>query len=192
MTLTPRLTNRVVLFLVGLLLLLTGSHWVGVSLFPAYAEAASHILHLRFFENLDTLGATALGVGMLAVLVLFVLLLSLQGRGKLSYYSRIVQAEAQPPGVVEVSDQAIEHAIRQGLADRSDVVSVAVTSWKGAEEPGLRIRVQPRKAVAPGPLGHEVLRIAQQVQQRLGVSGPVLVHVLSGARSRFGREDRLL
>ena len=55
----------------------------------------------------------------------------------------------------------------------------------------LKIRIQPRQGVAPHRLAADVSALVEALDAVLGKRTPVLIHIASGARSRFGRAERV-
>ncbi|MFK4640855.1 hypothetical protein ABIA52_003744 [Paenarthrobacter histidinolovorans] len=66
---------------------------------------------------------------------------------------------------------------------------MATYEFKG--QPGLRIRIQPRQGVAPHLLAAEVSQLVEALDLVIGQKTPVLVHMVSGARSRFTKAERV-
>lgn len=201
---TPRLLNRILLAALGSALLLCGIHLVLGANSPGYA-AGWRQLATRLGELSGGVLAAAtlpgqrdswLWILVAALLLCLVLLLvwwiAVQGRGRGGDYVSAYFDDVPLPGRVEISQNAVEQALRQVLGRRNDVISIGVSVWDLEPEAGLRIKVQPRKGAAPGPLGRDVARAARRVQQSLGVTGPVVVYLAVGARSRFARVERVL
>ncbi len=201
---TPRLLNRIVISLLGLLLLAAGLNALLVAVSEGYARGWRNLawgLGAWFDAMLaqTTLPGQRdswLWIVVAALLICAILLMlwwvAVQGRGRGGdYVSRFIPDERMP-GRVEISQSTVEQALRHFLGRRSDVVSINVSVWESEPEAGLRIKVQPRKGTAPGALGRDVARAARLAQDALGVGGPVLVCLVVGTRSRFAKSERVL
>ncbi|WP_411731922.1 hypothetical protein [Paeniglutamicibacter sp.] len=201
---TPRLLNRIMLTVLGLLLLVGGLHLALAAFSPGYGRGW-RVLATDvglWFERV--LAATTLPGQkdswlwiLIAALLICVILLMLwwiavQGRGRGGDYVSRYFADEPMPGRVEISQGAVEQALRHFLGRRGDVISIHVSVWELEPEAGLRIKVQPRKGTAPGALGRDVARAARLTQTALGVTGPVVVYLAVGTRSRFARSERVL
>lgn len=201
---TPRLLNRILLAVAGLALLVCGAHLVLAALSPGYAAGWREVAADLGARANAVLAATTLPGQreswlwiLLAALLLCLILLVLwwiavQGRGRGGDYVSAYFDDEPMPGRVEISQSAVEQALRHVLGRRNDVISIGVSVWELEPEAGLRIKVQPRKGTAPGPLGRDVARAARVVQQAMGVGGPVVVYLAVGTRSRFARVERVL
>lgn len=201
---TPRLLNRIVLAVVGFVLLAGGVNMLLVAGLPGYAgtwrrgatEVGAWFDRLLASYTLPGQKDSWLWIVVTALLICVILLMlwwiAVQGRGRGGDYVSTFVAEGPMPGRTEISQSAVEQALRHFLGRRSDVVSINVSVWNLEPEAGLRIKVQPRKGTAPGALGRDVARAARLVQDALGVAGPVVIYVAVGTRSRFARTERVI
>ncbi|MGL3807854.1 hypothetical protein ACSYDW_17385 [Paeniglutamicibacter sp. R2-26] len=200
---TPRLLNRVLLGIFGVLLLALGIHLVLIALAPGYAGGWRAVAGRMYGKAEQILLATTLpgqreswlwiivAALLIAVILLMIWWMSVQGRGRTNDYVSDYFDDEPMPGRVEISGEAVEQAIRSLLGRRTDVVSLSVSVWERSPEPGLKIKVQPRKGVEPGRLGREIVDAAHAAQELLGADGPVVVYLAAGARARFARSDRV-
>lgn len=201
---TPRMLNRILLAVLGLALLACGAHLVLAALSPGYADGWRQVADQLGARTNEVLAATTLPgqreswlwILISALLICFILLtlwwIAVQGSGRGGDYVSAYFDDDPLPGRVEISQNAVEQALRDVLGRRHDIISIGVSVWVLEPEAGLRIKVQPRKGTAPGPLGRDVARAARVVQQSMGVSGPVVVYLAVGTRSRFARVERVL
>jgi hypothetical protein len=201
---TPRLLNRILLAILGLALLACGAHLSLAAVAPDYAAGWRQAAAQLDARANEVLAATTLPgqseswlwiliAGLLICLILLVLWwIAVQGSGRGGDYVSAYFDDEPLPGRVEISQHAVEQALRHVLGRRNDIISIGVSVWGLEPEAGLRIKVQPRKGTAPGPLGREVARAAQLVQQTMGTAGPVVVYLAVGTRSRFARVERVL
>ncbi|MDR2254514.1 MAG: hypothetical protein LBE25_00660 [Arthrobacter sp.] len=201
---TPRTLNRVLLGLIGLLFFVFGTHLVLVCLVPAYAAwvasglSSADAALLALVDDTRSPGRDAswlwLGVAVLAVVVLVLLIVwaLVQGRGRVTLFSREAVREGEGRGVVELSASVPEQLLRQALSQRPDVLRVGISAWdQPGEAAGLRIKLQPRAGADPLRLVEDVDALVRTLDERLGARGPVVLELVSGARSRLAPVERV-
>lgn len=200
---TPRTLNRVLCFLAGILVMVVGTHLVLLTVVREYAiwwqDFSSRIgqWSMAALESATLSGQKSSWLWILIALVLIVVILlmvwwiAVQGKGRVSEYVNVYDEDDPLPGRIEITDLAVEQALRVVLGKRHDIVSMTATLWEGEQTPGLRIKVHPRKGVAPAALGVQLASVAREAQELLGASGPVVVHLAAGPRSRFARNERV-
>ena len=113
-----------------------------------------------------------------------------QGKGRAS----LLVAEEDPGEVPGTSGSAAASPSRRcGRRWRTgpDLAGATVATYEIRGEPALKIRVQPRQGVAPHTLAAEVSALVEALDAVIGKRTPVLIHIGSGARSRFGRAERV-
>ncbi|RII43254.1 hypothetical protein DWB68_02805 [Galactobacter valiniphilus] len=201
---TPRTLNRVLLGLLGLLCVAAGAHLVLVCLVPAYAGWVKGVLaevdasRLTLMNDTRSPGRDAswlwLGLAVLAavVLVLLVVWALVQGRGRVTLFSREAVREGDGRGVVEIAAAVPEQLLRQALTQRPDVLRVSISAWdQPGEAAGLRIKLQPRAGADPLRLVEDVDALVETLDERLGLRGPVVLELVSGARARLASAERV-
>jgi hypothetical protein len=132
----------------------------------------------------------AICLALVVVLGLMVAWVAQQGKGRTS----LIVAEEDPgdvPGNVGIGGGVAEQALRAALADRPDLAGVTVAAYEIKGEPSLKIWVEPRQGVPPHTLAAEVSSLVEALDAVIGKRTPVLIHLGSGARSRFGRAERV-
>lgn len=199
---TPRVLNRILAGIFGLLLLAVGLLLVLLAAVPAVAAwwqgwssgARANIRTLSESTRIPGQSEGWLWIVMvlllMAVIVAMVTWLAQQGKGR----SNILVAEddaGEVPGYVRIGGGVAEQALRAALAGRPDLAGATVATYDFMGRPGLRIRVQPRQGVAPHLLAAEVSALVEALDAVIGRRTPVLIHIGSGARSRFGRAERV-
>ncbi|MCU1540594.1 MAG: hypothetical protein JWM01_1541 [Arthrobacter sp.] len=199
---TPRILNRVLIGILGITLIALGTLLVLLASVPAVgtwwrswsAGAWSNWQDLfggtRFPGRQESWLWLVLTVLLLAVMGAMVAWVAQQGKGRAS----LLVAEEDPgevPGNVRVGGGVAEQALRAALADRPDLAGATVATYELRGAPALRIRVQPRQGVAPHTLAAEVSALVEALDAVVGKRTPVLIHISSGARSRFGRAERV-
>ena len=199
---TPRVLNRILIGILGIKIFAIGVLLMLLVTVPAVA-AWWHVWAgsvLAFW--LDLFERTLLPrsqeswlwilicLGLVVVLGLMVAWAAQQGKGRTS----LIVAEEDPgavPGTVGIGGGVAEQALRAALADRPDLAGVTVAAYEIRGEPALRIRVEPRQGVAPHTLAAEVSSLVEALDAVIGKRTPVLIHIGSGARARFGRAERV-
>jgi len=199
---TPRVLNRVLIGILGIILLAIGVLLILLATVPIvgvwWHEWAGGVLSfwLDLFERTQfprRQGSwlwLAICLALLVVLGLMIAWIAQQGKGRTS----LLVTEEDPgevPGNVGISGGVAEQTLRAALADRPDLAGVTVAAYEISGEPALKIRVEPRQGVAPHRLAAEVSALVEALDAVIGKRTPVLIHIGSGARSRFGRSERV-
>jgi len=203
---TPRLLNRFVLAVVGILMVAAGAAGLALVLLPAAAswwratslEVGAGIRRLRRTTTLDGQADTwlwiALAAALLIAIVLLVLWIAAQGRGRTGIFAPAGTGQGHdggPRGSVTITAAAAEQALKAALLDRSDLAGASVSTWQIGGVPGLRVRVFPRRGVPPYEIADDVSRLVEALDAVTGYRTPVLISISSGARVRFSRSDRV-
>lgn len=213
MNTTPRLLNRLVLAIVGLLALTAGSAGLALLVLPSAAswwrDAAPRIAEaidgLRSRTTLEGQSDTWLWIVLAAVLLVLIVLLCLwiaaQGRGRTGLFAALGGERGGrlspggdggvTPGAVTMTAAAAEQALKAALLERPDLAGASVSTWQVRGAPGLRVRVFPRKGAPPYAVADEVSRLVEALDVVTGYRAPVLISIGSGARVRFTRADRV-
>lgn len=213
MNTTPRLLNRIVLAVVGLLTLAAGAAGLLVLTLPSAASwwrstaprIGRDIEALRTRTTLAGQSDTWLWIALAAVLLLLIVLLLLwiaaQGRGRTGLFASLDGCGTSPglqdgndagtPGSVTIAAAAAEQALKAALLERSDLAGASVSTWEVRGVPGLRVRVYPRKGVPPYAVAADVSRLVEALDAVTGYRTPVLISISSGARARLARTERV-
>lgn len=199
---SPRTLNRILIGILGLKLLVIGTVLILLAGVPAVAAwwpgwtAGVWSIWRDLFERTRFPGRAESWLWIVAVLALLLVIVAMvawvaqQGKGR---SSRLV-AEDDPgevPGNVMIASGVAEQALRAALADRPDLAGATVATFEFRGEPALRIKVQPRQGVAPHRLAAEVSALVEALDLVIGKRTLVLIHIAAGARSRFGRAERV-
>lgn len=199
---TPRVINRVLLTVIGVIFTVVGLHLVLVETVAAYAVSASRVMSGIGSSIQTLLDSTTLPgqkdswlwIGVTVLMIVLVLLMlwwiSAQGKGKTGIFAREYQEEGMR-GIVEMTGSVPEQAIKAALAARTDIVGVSVSTWSARADAGLRIKVLPRQGAAPLRIAEDIDLLVAELQQALGRSGPVVIYLAGGARSRMSRAERV-
>ncbi|MHA7240989.1 hypothetical protein [Arthrobacter sp. TMS1-12-1] len=217
MNTTPRLLNRALLAVVGILALTAGAAGLGLLTLPAVAawwsasapRAGRAVDDLRMRTTLAGQADTWLWLALAAVLLLLIALLVLwiaaQGRGRTGIFASMEdpvagrRRHARPrdtgdpaaAGTVTITAAAAEQALRSALLERPDLAGASVSTWVVRGVPGLRVRVLPRRGVPAYAVAADVSRLVEALDRVTGHRPPVLISIGSGARVRFSRSDRV-
>lgn len=199
---TPRLLNRILIGILGLKLLAIGLLLVLLASVPAVGSwwqrwSAALWDQLRaVFDRTRMPGQSeswlwiVMVILLIAVIALMVAWLAQQGKGR----ANVLVAEddaGDVPGYVRIGGGVAEQALKAALAGRPDLAGATVATYEFKGQPGLRIRVQPRQGVAPHLLAADISALVVALDAVIGRRTPVLIHIGSGARARFGRAERV-
>ncbi|MDQ1624325.1 MAG: hypothetical protein QOH19_2743 [Actinomycetota bacterium] len=199
---TPRTLNRILTGLLGILLLALGVLLVLLAGVPAvgvwwqdwaggvWSRWSGLLDSTRFPGRQESWLWLVAAVLLLVVIGAMVAWLAQQGKGR----AGLLVAEEDPgevPGSVRIGGGVAEQALRAALAGRPDLAGATVATYEIRGEPALKVRVQPRSGVAPHLLAAEVSALVEALDAVVGKRTPVLIHISSGARSRFGRAERV-
>ncbi|MET3903240.1 hypothetical protein [Paenarthrobacter sp. 4246] len=199
---TPRALNRVLLFIIGVKLLAVGvlllllatvpavaAWWHGWSA-AAWAGMENAFRQTRFPGREESWLWIVAGAVLVAIIIAMVAWLSQQGKGRANLLVAS-DDDSHINGEVRIGGGVAEQALRAALAGRADLAAASVATYEVRGRPGLRIRIQPRQGVAPHLLAAEVSQLVEALDLVIGQKTPVLVHMVSGARSRFTKAERV-
>lgn len=199
---TPRALNRVLLFIIGIKLLAVGLLLLLLATVPAvaawwhgwaagvWAGAENAFRQTRFPGREESWLWIVAGVVLVALIVAMIAWLSQQGKGRANLLVAS-DDDSNIDGEVRIGGGVAEQALRAALTERTDLAGVSVATYEFKGQPGLRIRIQPRQGVAPHLLAVEVSQLVEALDLVIGQKTPVLVHMVSGARSRFTKAERV-
>ncbi len=183
------------LLAVGLLLLLlatvpaVAAWWHGWSA-GAWAGMENAFRQTRFPGREESWLWIVAGAVLVAIIIAMVAWLSQQGKGRANLLV-VSDDDSHIDGEVRIGGGVAEQALRAALAERTDLAAASVATYEVRGRPGLRIRIQPRQGVAPHLLAAEVSQLVEALDLVIGQKTPVLVHMVSGARSRFTKAERV-
>ncbi|MCD4849929.1 hypothetical protein LN996_03815 [Arthrobacter sp. AK01] len=199
---TPRALNRVLLFIIGVKLLAVGLLLLLLATVPAvaawwhgwsasvWAGMETAFRETRFPGREESWLWIAAGAILVVIIIAMVAWLSQQGKGRANLLVAS-DDDSHINGEVRIGGGVAEQALRAALSERSDLAGASVATYEVKGKPGLRIRIQPRQGVAPHILAAEVSQLVEVLDQVIGQKTPVLVHMVSGARSRFTKAERV-
>ena len=199
---TPTLLNRILLTVLGLKLLAIGLLLMLLATVPA-AAAWWHSWSPGVWNGINQMfnatrfpGRTQSWLWIIVALVLLLLIglmvawIAQQGKGR----SNVLASEYDPgevPGDVRIGGGVAEQALKHALAGRPDLAGATVTTYDVKGTPALKVRLLPRQGVAPHLLAAEISGLLAALETVVGRETPVLIHIGAGARTRFGRAERV-
>jgi hypothetical protein len=199
---TPRTLNRILIGILGLKLLAVGLLLIALATVPAAASwwqqwsagvwnGMSQLLQRTSIPGRQESWLWAVLALLLAVVIaLMVAWVAQQGKGRSSLILAEDDAEGLP-GNVRIGGGVAGQALRAALAERQDLAGATVATYEVRGEPALKIRLQPRQGVAPHLLAADVSALVEALDAVVGKRVPVLIHIGTGARSRFSRAERV-
>jgi len=181
MTRSNRLLNRVILALVGLVLIVAAA-WVANRYYPVIDISP---ISAPSGRNLWIVAGIALGVVILSLAWILT-----RGRGR----TGAIVTATDDTGSVSIDARVAADLISHDLAALADVVSVSSTAFRtGARSTptALELRVVTRRSADLPTVITTVTRSVEQFDTALETRLPVLLHVASGVRASFAREQRV-
>ncbi|MFB2580810.1 hypothetical protein ACEXQD_06135 [Herbiconiux sp. P15] len=197
---TNRAANRLLTFVVGLVLLLLGAAAAAAVLVPVVRDGWTSSTS-AITDQVDTwLQQTALGdlgvswilpailvLLIVAVIVLIVFIVR-QGRGRTG---RVLEDRTSENGTTVVESGVVEQVLQDAIRDRPEFVSSHVSTYEVRRTPVLKIAVTCRRGVSPKDAADIVEDAVLALDQLLGRPLPALVQISGGFRSRVTSTTRL-
>ncbi|WP_440709525.1 hypothetical protein [Herbiconiux sp. YIM B11900] len=199
MNATNRALNRMLVFVVGLLLAIVGAGAAALALVPVVRDAwvgASGTVSSQVtgFLQGNPLGDTGASWPLAAALVLLVLAIVLlivfvvrQGGG----HTRTAVTERADDGTILVDSSVAEHTLEDALATHPEFVASHVSTYAVRHEPVLKISVTCRRGVSPADASRIVDDTLTALDRLLGRELPALVQLSGGFRARVRSTTRL-
>ena len=199
---TPRVLNRVLLGLLGLILMGLGGGLLWISFDGAAARrwqsfAPGALDSVRDFGEKTALPGQSqswiwalLVLAMIVGIVLLILWAAAQGRGRTGTLVSEYDDDGAP-GRVAISGAVAEQALRSALQEDPDVAAAAVSTYDIRGSSALRIRINPRQGAAPHLIAADATRLVEALDAALGRRTVVLISIDAGRKLRFSREDRV-
>lgn len=199
---TPRTLNRILIGILGLKLLAVGLLLVLLATVPAvgtwwrpwsagvWNNASELFQRTRIPGRQESWLWAVIALLLALVIAAMVAWVAQQGKGR----ADLIVSEDDAgdfPGNVRIGGGVAEQALKAALAERPDLAGASVATYEIRGEPALKIRLQPRQGVAPHILAADVSALVEALDAVIGKRTPVLIHIGAGARSRFGRTERV-
>lgn len=199
---TPGTLNRILIVLLGLALLAAGLLLVLLAAVPAvaawwhpWAEGTWTSINAafnatRFPGRAESWLWILVALALLVLIGLMVAWIAQQGKGR----SNLLASEYDPgevAGDIRIGGGVAEQALKQALAGRPDLAGATVATYNVKGVPALKVKLLPRQGVAPHLLAAEISDLLSALDAVVGRETPVLIHIGAGARTRFGRAERV-
>lgn len=178
MTRSNRAINRLLLALVGLLLLVAGAY---------IANNSYPVVELARIPTPTITGLWIVAAAALVVVVLALLWVVSRGRGR----TRTLIRRDSEEGAASIQTRVVADLISEDLARLPDVVGVSATAFQVRRETVLELRVTTRSGADLRIVVDSVERAVAQLDDVLETRIPVLLHVASGVRAGFARQQRV-
>jgi len=201
-TSTPVLLNRILVGILGIKLLVIGLFLVLLATVPAVASwwhswsadawqgVTQAFNNTRFPGRPESWLWIVLVVVTLLLIGLMVAWVAQQGKGRTNLLLSGDDA-GDVVGEVQIGGGVAEQALKHALAERPDLAGATVATYAVNGRPALKVRLLPRQGVAPHLLAAEVATLVEALDAVVGKPTPVLIHIGAGARTRFGRAERV-
>ncbi|SMH30451.1 hypothetical protein SAMN06295885_0428 [Rathayibacter oskolensis] len=206
MTTSNRFVNRLVLFVVGLVLAAVAAGLVLVAVSQPVRDAVSAFASdqgAALVSRISPEDGTAwsdtavlwplyaiVGLCLLAIIVCIALAVA-HGRGRTATVLIDSGRDDGPAGDVEIGTGFAQDVLENALAGRTDLLDVTVAAFRHGSATALKVRVLPRAGVSPRAVVDSVHQEVLELDRLLGARLPVVLEVASSARAGFSKEDRV-
>ncbi|PPF11567.1 hypothetical protein [Rathayibacter sp. AY1A5] len=200
MTTTNRFLNRLLLFVVGLVLLVAGGAVAVGSLLPQVQENVSTAAQDAADPTSQALsGGTPWILWVIAGVALVLILLLVrfivrQGRGRTSTLLRVGSGEgAGTPtgGSVTIDAKVAAQVLEEALSQEPSIVAVDVTAFEIKHQKVLRVTAHTRRGASPARTRQTVDQAVRQWDALLGEETPVVIQIVSGLRTKMSGTARV-
>ncbi|WAB84657.1 hypothetical protein OVN20_03565 [Microcella daejeonensis] len=200
MTSTNRFLNRLFALLVGVILLAAGAALAVGALWPDVQQTASQAAADAVAPATDALSGGApwilwaVAAGALLLIVLLVVFMLQQGRGRTSTLLDVREGDerGRPTGGHVIIDASVAGAVlREALSTEPGIVSTDVAAFRVRRQTVLRITANARRGTNPVELRRTIDRVVEQWDALLGASVPVVIQIVGGVRSSLSAGTRL-
>ena len=206
MTTSNRFVNRLILFLVGLVLAAVTAGLVLIAVSQPVRDAvadfadgqgAALVSRISPEDGTPWTDAAVLwplyaivGLCLLGI-VLAIVLISAHGHGRTSTVLTDAGSSGAVAGEVEIASGFVEDVLENALAGRGDLLDVTVSAYEHGSTTALKVRFLPRSGVSPRTVVDAVHAEVESLDRLLGARLPVVLEVASSARAGFSKEDRV-
>jgi len=197
---TNRGLNRTLIMVVGLVLLAAGALVLALSFVPAFGErwsdtapqVSSSVSGVLVDTPLGDTGSSWLWIGVIVVLLvvaaLLVAFIARQGRG---HTRRLLTQPSTDNGSTVVESAVAEQLMTQSLADRPELVSSHVSTYRVRGASVLKISVTCRRGVSPTDVTTIINQRLRALDGLVGTEVPALIQISGGFRARTTKSTRL-
>lgn len=191
---TNRTLNRILLFVVALLLLGVGGLLIALVAVPGVADTWEQTAEgLRTWT--DGIGQPSLGIGVIAALAVFAILLVLaavgavRGRHRVPLKSTGAQSEV---GRITVTDGFASAALKNSLDERDEILSSRISSNEVRKETVLHVSVTPRQNTSPRHIAEYVDTLVTNLATVTGQQFRTYISVHSSLRAKLAHDEKRL
>jgi hypothetical protein len=197
---TNRALNRLLVFVIGLVLLAGGAAVAVGALWPDVRDTVSGAASDASGPVSDALSGDQvwiLWVVAAASLVLILLLVWFalrQGHGQTGELLTVDEGSSrdEPTGGRLVIDAKVaEQVLEEALADTAGIVSIDVTAFRVKGENVLRITANARKGASPVEIRRSIDQAVSRWDALLGAETPVVIQINGGLRTQMASATRL-
>lgn len=200
MNTTNRGANRLLLFIVGLVVLILAATAILLGVLPSFASswkstapAVSKNVSTTFSAvPLFSTGSSWLDLAVVAVLLILVILLVRfivrQGNG---HTTELFHDDTTEHGSTIIKAGVAKEALLEALKRRDDLVSSSVSSFDVKGTNVLKISATARRGVSPKVISDAIQSNLKALDQLLGFEVPALIQISGGFRARTATKTRL-
>lgn len=200
MNTTNRGANRLLIFILGLVVLILGAASILLGVLPTFnsgwkstAPTVSKSVSSTFgAAPFFATGSSWLYIALIAILVIIVVLLVRfivkQGNG---HTSELFHDDTTEHGSTIVKAGVAKEALQEALKERDDLVSSSVTTYDVQGTNVLKISATARRGVSPKDVSDTIQTHLKALDQLLGVEVPAMIQISGGFRARTAKKTRL-
>ncbi|MFV9423946.1 hypothetical protein [Microbacterium sp. S1037] len=191
MNATRRGLNRLVLFLVGVVLLAAGALALAVALLPGGADTWTTVMG-GFQGWLESLGRESAGWGAVAAFVVLALVLiviasaAVRGRRQAPLQST---GSDSAEGRITVTDGFAAEALKNALAERDEILSSRISAGEIQRESVLHVAVTPRQNTSPRQVAEHIDTLVTNLAALTGQNLRAYISIHSGLRAKLARDN---
>ena len=191
---TNRALNRILLFVVGVVLLVLGALLIAVVALPGAADVWSQTADgVRSWA--EGIGQPSLGIGAVAALAVVVLVLILvavgavRGRHRVPLPSTGAESDA---GRITITDGFASAALKNSLDERDEILVSRIASNEVRKETVLHVSVTPRQNTSPRQIAEYVDTLVANLATLTGQQFRTYISVHSSLRAKLAHDQKRL
>lgn len=191
---TNRALNRVLLFVVAIVLLGLGALAISVAVVPGVADTWTRTAD-GVREWADGIGQPSLGIGALAVLAVVAIVLVLVAVGAVRGRHRVPlqsSGEESTAGRITVTDGFASEALKNTLDERDEILSSRIASGEVRKETVLHVSVTPRQNTSPRRVAEDIDTLVTNLATLTGQQVRTYISVHAGLRAKLAHDQRRL
>lgn len=194
MNATRRGLNRVILFVVAVVLIAAGALLLATALLPGGKDTWTSVVG-GFQGWLVGIGRESAGWGAVAALAVVAVLLvviaasAVRGRREAPLQSTGSESEA---GRITITDGFASQALQNALADRDEFLSARITAGEVNKESVLHVAVTPRQNTSPRQVAEYVDTLVGNLATLTGRSVRTYISIHTGLRAKLARDNTRL